>query len=299
MTTFGLKWRFKVEHKITYIYKLVDPREPEHVRYVGKTIDPRKRYLEHIRMAEKRVRICYSSNWVFSLLSENTNPEMIIIEEATFENKKDWYERERYWIAYYKELGHRLTNYTDGGEGGSFSGREHTDEHKKYMSEVLTGRVFSEETRAKMSASAKGRIQSEEARRKNSLKKTGKRLSEDTKRKLSEANKGREVSAETVEKMLDTKRKNGTTGLGRKQSKEHIQKRIEATNKTKIEKYGSLYTDEQSSKAKVTRINNGTTGKGRKQSDEHVQKRMESKSSTLRKKTQASLLIDEFYCEAS
>jgi group I intron endonuclease len=49
-------------------------------------------------------------------------------------------------------------NRTVGGDGSGF----HTEEHKKYMSELMKKRKFSDETRYKMSISAKNKPKSEE-----------------------------------------------------------------------------------------------------------------------------------------
>ena len=50
-------------------------------------------------------------------------------------NKKNWEEKEKYWISYYDNL----TNHTDGGEGGS--GKKYNityDDTKKIIKELNT-----------------------------------------------------------------------------------------------------------------------------------------------------------------
>jgi hypothetical protein len=79
-----------------------------------------------------------------------------------------WSEREKYWIKYYKEQGCRLTNLTDGGDGGNFG-----DEINKLISQKLKGRKFTPETIKLMSESAKKRILSDEGRKSLSEKRKG------------------------------------------------------------------------------------------------------------------------------
>ena len=98
--------------KPVYVYVLFDPREPGHARYIGVSVCPRDRLSSHISTAEKAKT--YRANWVRKLLAENVRPSMAVIETATLEN---WPERERWWIAFYRERGHRLTNSHAGGWG--------------------------------------------------------------------------------------------------------------------------------------------------------------------------------------
>lgn len=90
----------------TYIYTLKHPLTNE-VRYVGKTINPKRRYYEHLYQYPKTHKGC----WVRSLLNEGLKPIMDIIETCT---KDNWEEREIYWITQYPNL----TNSTSGGDGG-------------------------------------------------------------------------------------------------------------------------------------------------------------------------------------
>lgn len=117
----------------TYIYVLIDPRTDE-IRYVGKTIDIKRRFKNHCRCELKRDK----ENWVRNLRAAGLRPRMQIIETVT---DGTWIQREQFWIAYYREKGCRLTNLTSGGNGSS-------------------GRRLSAASRAKISESAKSRIPS-------------------------------------------------------------------------------------------------------------------------------------------
>lgn len=131
------------------------------------------------------------------------NIEIKIIEKDLFEDEA--LEREKYWIAYYREQGEPLTNLTDGGEGSSNWYEFLTDEEKekhKEISKSFLGKHHTEETKKKMSEAAKGKKKTKEATQKMSQTrkekfKNGelvapwkdKHLSEETKRKISEARK--------------------------------------------------------------------------------------------------------------
>ncbi len=96
-------------------YALRDPRiadEVLSVRYVGRTVKtPEERYHRHLCEAKRGGRT-YRSNWLRQMLMEGVEPEVLSLgiggEDAEAE-----------WIALYRELGARLTNGTDGGEGAS------------------------------------------------------------------------------------------------------------------------------------------------------------------------------------
>jgi group I intron endonuclease len=100
----------------TYIYTLKDPTN-NHIRYVGKTINVQRRLSAHLYRAKKGKH--HTANWIKSLLSQNLKPIIEVIEVC---NKKNWQEREKYWIAFYRQK-FDLTNFTDGGEGGATYGR--------------------------------------------------------------------------------------------------------------------------------------------------------------------------------
>ena len=89
---------------IHYIYTLKHPITNE-VRYVGKTIRPKRRLAEHLYQHPKNHR----GNWVKSLLKQGLKPTLEVIEEC---NDNNWEQREKFWITQFDNL----TNSTDGGE---------------------------------------------------------------------------------------------------------------------------------------------------------------------------------------
>ena len=92
------------------IYGLFDPREPDIIKYVGKTkMSLRKRLQAHIDESRRKLNGTYKIHWVNSLCKENIKPDIKILEICTEDN---WQEREKYWI---KTLTN-LTNSTEGGE---------------------------------------------------------------------------------------------------------------------------------------------------------------------------------------
>ena len=94
----------------TYIYILQDPTTEE-VRYVGKSVNPKRRYNSHL-WDKPKVKY-YSYYWIQSLLKKGLKPIMTVIDET----ETNWEELERYWISQFKTWGYPLTNITEGGEG--------------------------------------------------------------------------------------------------------------------------------------------------------------------------------------
>ena len=119
-----------------FIYSLKDPRTGE-IRYVGKTIKPKKRLNSHI--ARSKNRNLHSSNWIKSIIDDGFVPIMEILEIC---NSDNWEEREKFWILKYSEE-FKLTNISQGGgsEGTSygFRGKKHTAESIQKMKDSRTG----------------------------------------------------------------------------------------------------------------------------------------------------------------
>jgi hypothetical protein len=91
---------------------------------------------------------------------------------AEFDVEQEALDHEVFLIWCFRDMGYKLVNKTDGGEGTS--GMKHTDEAKAKMSAVhkgkprldLRGKKLSDEQKAKLSLALKGRIVSEETRKK-------------------------------------------------------------------------------------------------------------------------------------
>lgn len=117
--------------RLTKIYYLVSSRNILDIKYVGKTVMSLNN-----RLCSHKSGKCgkYLKNWLNRELSENHEIIINLIEEV---EEKKWVEKEMFWIAYYKSLGFKLCNLTDGGEGRL--GYKHTDEFKRKMSERLKG----------------------------------------------------------------------------------------------------------------------------------------------------------------
>ena len=135
--------------------------------YVGQTINPQKRYIEHLNTKKER-------DWHLDYQKNPDKYEYSVLEENIIQDKLD--EREIYWIAYFDSFKNGY-NKTAGGNSNrivSNESRQKISEAKKGKPSPRKGAVLSNETKQKISESRKG------------LK-----LSEDTKKILSEQSKGR------------------------------------------------------------------------------------------------------------
>lgn len=148
--------------KLSYIYGLVDPILNQ-VKYIGKTDNPKNRLNEHLR--KSKYKITYKNNWINSLKEQNLKPEFIIIDMVP---ENEWIFWEQHYISLFKSWGFKLTNMTEGGEGGNFG-----LEINKKISEKLKNRIFSDETLELMSKAKLGSKASEETKEKLSLKLIG------------------------------------------------------------------------------------------------------------------------------
>jgi len=97
------------------IYALLDPNTNE-VRYIGKTVSLSKRLRKHISESKNDTK-SHKKAWINSLIVKDQEPIMKILEKL--EDSDSWKLRERYWIKYYKDIGAKLTNMTEGGDGTS------------------------------------------------------------------------------------------------------------------------------------------------------------------------------------
>lgn len=164
-----------------YIYVLIDPRDYR-IRYVGKTINPKRRLRGHCTYLKSR---SHRTHWLNQLKKENIRPILQVVEKCS---ESIWSEREMWWISYGRGCGWNLTNTTDGGEG--ILGYCHTEETREKIRQAHKGNTYT-----------LGRKQTEEHKQNISNSLRGKKKSDEHNKKNSEANKGRIVSDVTRTKM--------------------------------------------------------------------------------------------------
>ena len=128
---------------MTYIYKLIDPRNNK-IRYVGKTINIKRRYKQHLYEKDKS----HKSLWVQSLRNQKLKPIIEILENCNYDN---WKEREIYWIKQFDNL----TNLQEG--GGSDYVKTTPDETKLKLSLAHLGVLKDDEWKKNIGLGAKYR----------------------------------------------------------------------------------------------------------------------------------------------
>lgn len=216
------------------IYKLVDPRDSL-VRYVGKTNNLKRRLWQHYY--DNKEAKTPKRKWIKELLELGLEPVLDICERV----ESAWQEREKFWIKYYKDLGHPLTNISDGGFGGNLVRVPRSKEWCENISKSNTGKKRSLESKKRISNALKGRVSpnkskkySDELRKKLSLahlgkpsNKKGTHLSDEVKRKISRTLTGRKLSMETVSKMIGRKLSIETRNRMSKSAKDAWAKRKE------------------------------------------------------------------------
>jgi hypothetical protein len=107
----------KIKAKL-FVYALCDPRTDE-IRYIGKTCTGLQRIRDHFWACRKNKKLYHLHiyRWMRCLLKDGYKPVIKILKECTDEN--DLNESEISLIRYYRSIGTRLTNCTDGGDGGN------------------------------------------------------------------------------------------------------------------------------------------------------------------------------------
>jgi Zn-finger nucleic acid-binding protein len=114
-----------MQYKTTYIYGLKEKGE-ELYRYIGKSVNPKKRFQSHKDYARNKPTT-YTGCWIKSLLSEEKEVEMDILDECEGDS---WINRETELIFLFRSAGALLTNHTNGGENPPNLG-ELDEERKK------------------------------------------------------------------------------------------------------------------------------------------------------------------------
>jgi len=236
-----------INHNNTFIYALLEPLTNE-VRYIGKSDNPWDRlyvgnniHIPHIKDKSNT----YKAHWIQSLVRKEIVPTLTILEQC----KKDvWQEREKDWITFYKKLGYKLTNATNGGEGVSGKRSEETKRKisdalrrriRKPLTEkqkdLLRGRIQSIEERKRRSDAAKKRyIENPEDREKMSKLHKGSKRSEESKKHMSEIKKGKPPNNKGKKRSIEAIRKAAESNRGKSRNKGRIQTKEERIKRTKI-----------------------------------------------------------------
>ena len=207
---------FRAAPSVPFVYGLVDPLDTRHVRYVGLAMR-RERPFIHARDARRSGTFATNKiNWIRKIQAEGREPVALILEELPKDSSLTFVGFvESCYIKSLKEIGHRLTNLTDGGDGVV----NPSPEVREQMSRSAKARpAFSLETRAKMSASKMGHVVTQAHREKlrktltgqkhpaervekNRVSHLGQTQTAEHRAKNSAANRGRILTPETRAKM--------------------------------------------------------------------------------------------------
>jgi len=165
------------------VYALLDPRGGV-ACYVGYTTQPLEKRLANHLAAAKRSPDRPVCAWINELAGQLLRPKICVLELV--EPSAKWEEREKWWIAHYRQRGW-LANLTDGGLG--WAGHGHSDDERRRIGLAHRGKVISIGQRQQLRAA-----------------RLGSKASGDTRAKLSAVMRGRVVSAETRQKIGEAKR---------------------------------------------------------------------------------------------
>jgi len=140
------------------VYALVLKSSPENYRYIGRTNEtPSRRLSKHISEVNMGNQV-YVYRWMRKSINRGETIEIVVLEDNL--TYKESGVREVYYIRTLKEKGFKLTNLTEGGDGGRLgqSGWKHTEETLAKMrgNKHCLGRKDSPETREKKRLSALG-----------------------------------------------------------------------------------------------------------------------------------------------
>ena len=165
-----------------------------------------------------------------NIVAKYGNPTVQILSD--WNTEKEAFQHEILLISCFKDMGYKLANITNGGDGAT--GLKHTDKVKKIISDVHKGKKLSDFHIEKLKITQTGRKHTEKTiehlRKINIGEKNpmygigcmaGKKHTEETKRKISEKKIGWKMSNEHRAIL-------SATHKGKKQSLEQIEKRISA-----------------------------------------------------------------------
>ncbi len=204
-------------HSVIYaLTEFGQPASPEHVRYIGRTVQlPLERLRKHL--VTTRLHNSYHCHaWIRKLALSGIAIQMHVLMIVAHEDSCDF---ERRAIAHFKERGARLTNHTDGGDGqlsrpmsettrlkmaASHKGKKLSAEHRAKLQVVLKRIAALPQTIEARKQFAKHGLHTADVNEKRRIALTGRRLSPETKAKVSAALTGRKQSASTKQKRAES-----------------------------------------------------------------------------------------------
>ncbi len=122
------------------------------IRYIGKTKQHlSKRLYSHIRDSIKNNKT-YKDRWVNKCIKEREGIKIILLDEV---EECEWEFWERWYISYFKSIGVRLTNNTNGGEHGLVKTLDTKNKLSKISKELWRNGVLNTNTNIKNAVKTK------------------------------------------------------------------------------------------------------------------------------------------------
>ena len=187
------------------IYALCSSRDCE-IRYIGQTTQTVKHRLAQHKSYARKLKSTAVHKWLVREMDQGFDVQIMVICHDAI-----WNITEIELIAKYKEMGCRLLNLTEGGEGTvgfSVVGRKRPDlAERNRTSKVWLGRTHSEESKQKVRDAKLGKPCPWLAERNRANKgKPGHKHTEEFKRQLGDRSRGKTHSPESIKKMSDAKK---------------------------------------------------------------------------------------------
>lgn len=182
-----------------YIY-LIDFNY-NHWFYVGKTsYSLNERYSSHNSSRRKNKNLTHKV-WNKAIEEGNT-PEIILLEKTDEENINAL---EKWYIAYFKSIGGKLTNLTEGGDG--LPGLVFSPEHREKISKNKIGKYKLTPSHIEQIKKSNSGPRSEEFKAKIKQIRTGTKHNSETKTKIKQSNIGKHIGKGTAGKIKQIDKK--------------------------------------------------------------------------------------------
>lgn len=151
------------------IYTLSSTRNPDNIRYVGKSKQKLTRRLSQHLLDAKRHKMNkdfknHNYNWINKELEDGFKIIILELDSMEFLENEDWKWLEQYWISQLRIWGFDLTNLTDGGDGNQ--NQKFSKESIEKRASKLRGKHRDEITKEKISKGLQGIKRSEETKQK-------------------------------------------------------------------------------------------------------------------------------------